>query len=354
MSGGRRNGLVKAWFVLLGCLVFCRATAAPEYVTAWPKQVPIEHPDPVLGDKPYWEHWVYSESFARRFAGTTDGKRFSIDKADPELRGKLHALVLRIYKTNLWAGVNDEYPKQYTCEVDVYFESSINLPLSNVKWIDNKASYDKEFNQPSYIRLIPLQAEEDRDLRTRKPPEFRLKEQPVIFATPPDGRLKPFGVREHYQPFGSGLSLVVLTSVFSTSSCSVATPQKDGGSDWLSLTGSHPYQELPTSLKRHVGRFHSIFEKQAFDPGPDPESQGLFRVPRAFHEVALHKAALVKVLNWCIYQRHVHANPHPRSNMTPDVWSRMAFRCEQAENYGRILPDPRYYPDQDGLRDTTY
>lgn len=27
----------------------------PEYVKAWPKQVAVEKPDPVLGDKPYWE-----------------------------------------------------------------------------------------------------------------------------------------------------------------------------------------------------------------------------------------------------------------------------------------------------------
>lgn len=48
----------------------------PDYVTAWPKQVPVEKPDPVLGDKPYLEIWSYSKEFGKRFKG------FPIEGAD--------------------------------------------------------------------------------------------------------------------------------------------------------------------------------------------------------------------------------------------------------------------------------
>ncbi|MFZ5614627.1 MAG: hypothetical protein ACOY4L_07335 [Pseudomonadota bacterium] len=100
--------------------------------------MPIEQPDPVLGDKPYWEHWVYGESFARRFVGTTDGQRFSVEKADPELKGRLHALVLRIYKKNLWDFLNSDYPEQYACEIDVYFERIGGSGMSGVIQLEVK------------------------------------------------------------------------------------------------------------------------------------------------------------------------------------------------------------------------
>jgi len=92
----------------------------------------------VLGDKPYWEHWVYGESFARRFVGTTDGQRFSVEKADPELKGRLHALVLRIYKKNLWDFLNSDYPEQYACEIDVYFERIGGSGMSGVIQLEVK------------------------------------------------------------------------------------------------------------------------------------------------------------------------------------------------------------------------
>lgn len=109
-------GSLRVWLGLIAISLCGQAWAAPDYVTAWPKQVQVEKPDPVLGDKPFWEHWVYSESFARRFKG------FPADKADPELKGGgLEAMALRIFKKNFWQELNPNYPEQYACEIDVYF-----------------------------------------------------------------------------------------------------------------------------------------------------------------------------------------------------------------------------------------
>lgn len=351
-----RNSVTRVWLLFLGCLIMGAAVAAPDYVTAWPRQVPVEQPDPVLGDKPYWEHWVYSESFARRFAGTTDGKRFSVESADPELKGKLHALVLRIYKKNLWAGVNPGYPEQYACEIDVYFDDRIELPLQDQRRAPPRS---KPGPIPSYERLIAVNETDREAVPQSKPIEYILLRTPVLFAMPPDGRLHYQGNVGHRQPLVPGLAFLRLVVGFGSGGCAVAAPAHPQGADWLSLKGLHPYQPKDLDEKRPLnipiqGIYDRKYEGLVFDPGPDPESQGLFRIPRAFHDVALQKAALVKVMNWCISQRHAHANPHPRSNMTQDVWQRMEYRCEQAERYGRILPDPRYYPNADGLMDTGY
>jgi len=63
-------------------------SAAPDYVTAWPRQVAVDKPDPVLGNKPFGEHWAYGETFARRF------RDFPLEKVDPELKGG--------HKENIW------------------------------------------------------------------------------------------------------------------------------------------------------------------------------------------------------------------------------------------------------------
>lgn len=347
-----RKAMVRTWFFLLGWLVVGAALAAPGYVTAWPRQVPIEQPDPVLGDKPYWEHWVYSENFARRFSGTTDGKRFTVEGADPELKGKLHALVLRTYKKNLWAGVNPDYPEQYACEIDVYFDDRIELPFQDQRRANPRS---KAGPIPSYERLIAANEADRKALQQSKSIEYILLRAPVLFAMPPDGRLHYQGSVDHRQPLVPGLAFLRLVVGFDASGCAVATPAHPQGADWLSLTGHHPYQPKDLDDKKPLnipikGSYDRKYEGFAFDPGPDPESQGLFRIPRAFHEVALQKAALVKMLNWCINQRFAGEQRNAKQRI-PDVWREIDRRCSNAEKNGIIDPG---YPGKEGLQEYGY
>lgn len=358
-----RKAMARVWLFLVGWLVVGWALAAPDYVTAWPRQVPIGQPDPVLGDRLYWEHWVYSEAFAKRFAGTTDGKRFSVEGADPELKGKLYALVLRIYKINQWAGTQDDYPKQYTCEIDVYFDANIELALQETRMVAIPEKLRNLRMTPSYGRLIAASDKDNETIRQSKAAEFYLFRYPAIFALPPDGRLRGYPGSDYRRPLVTGLSFIRLIGDSLTGDCAIAVPSHPQGSDWLSLKGIHPYRSKNRENQPDVGAvvkgsYDRKYEGLTFDPGPDPESQGLFRIPRSFHEVALQKAALVKVMNWCIARRHSPSDW--RVSRTAEGWSRtfthedLMQRCEQAERYGRILPDPRYHPNADGLMDTGY
>jgi hypothetical protein len=327
------------------------AAAAPAYVTAWPRQVEVLQPDPVLGDKPYFEHWVYSRAFAERFRGTTDGQTFTPEQADPELEGrKLYALVLRIYKNKLWRSIPD-YPEQYGCEIELYFDPQIRIPETAKRMPPGRSDMalrPKEKPGPHF--LLAYDPRDEEAIRQSRSSEFYLARQAVLFTLPPDGRRAPLGGHDYRPTLAPGLAFVRLIAVSFTNDCKIATPlHPAGGESWLSLTGIDPYLE-----QRTHGTYSPRFETLSFDPGPDPESRGLFRIPRAFHAVALEKAALVKVMNWCIWARHAHAHPHPRSNMTEEVWKRMEFRCEQAERHGRILPDPRYHPHADRLMETGY
>jgi hypothetical protein len=333
------------------------AAAAPAYVTAWPRQVEVLQPDPVLGDKPYFEHWVYSRAFAERFRGTTDGQTFTPEQADPELEGrKLYALVLRIYKINQWAGVDKDYPKQYTCEIEMYFNDTIPVPLSPSLRTTAYADHPDGI-KAGYTRLITIDELDTKALAASRPVEQKPQHRALIFAVPLDGRVHFYGVAEYRRELVPGISSVILRAGWKILGCKVAAPQRPGGSDWISLGLVQPYEDL--DLKRAVEQgYSSRFETLSFDPGPDPESRGLFRIPRTFHAVALEKAALVKVMNWCIAHRH---NPSDwRVSRTTQGWSKtfthkeLMQRCEQAERFGRILPDPRYHPEADGLMDTGY
>lgn len=340
MNRGWRSHVAGVCLFLLGGLFSGHALAAPDYVTAWPKQVEVLQPDPVLGDKPYWEHWVYSESFARRFAGTTDGKQFSVEKADPELRGRLHALVLRIYKINQWAGTKDDYPMQYTCEIDVYFDASINLKLKETRMVVIPENLKNFRMTPSHGRLIAVSDKDSEAIRRSNASKFYLFRYPTIFALPPDGRMRSYAGSDYRQPLVPGLTFMRLIADSLTGDCAVAAPAHPQGGDWLSLKGVHPYrpkdQEGQPDLGAMIrGMYDRKYEGLAFDPGPDPESQGLFRIPRAFHEVALQKAALVKVMNWCIHQRDIDKERNTRERM-PAVWNDISRRCSDAEREGKI------------------
>lgn len=354
MSRRWHNGWIKACVLLLGCLVAGAAVAAPDYVTAWPEQVPVEQLDPVLGDKPYWEHWVYGEAFAKRFVGTTDGKQFSVEKADPELKGKLHALVLRIYKINLWDYLNKDYPEQYACEIEAYFDASIVLPEMGIrKPGPDQTRRPKE--KPGPHLLIAVSELDLEAIRQSKASKFYSYWSPVIFTLPADGRRVSAGRHDYRPMLTSGLAFVRLIVAGATQGCPVSAPLHPQGSEWLSLKGIHPYRPKDWENQPDMGIggsswYDRQYEGLAFDPGPDPESQGLFRIPRAFHEIALQKAALVKMLNWCINQRFAGEQRNAKERM-PDVWNDISRRCSAAEQNGKIDPG---YPGKEGLQEYGY
>lgn len=321
------------------------ASAAPDYVTAWPRQVAVDKPDPVLGDKPFWEYWVYSEAFAKRFKG------FPIEKADPELKGGIKAMALRIFMKNFWQELNPDYPEQYACEIDVYFDSTISLPLSesgNPKKVF--PAYPRGITA-GYRRLEPYGEDGKASIRTSQPVRFSLRTQPLIFADQPlDGRYSSFGVREYRPSLIPGMSLITLLSGFE---CAITAPLQKGGGHWLSLLGERPWDRTEGGPPKAV---HGQYDRNislAFEPGQYPESHGYLRVPTAFNKVALPKATLVKVLNWCIHKKNAHAHPAGKP-MPEESWLPIAHRCEVAEQQGEILPDPLYHFGKDGLQETGY
>lgn len=332
--------------VLIASCLNIQAWAAPEYVTAWPRQVPVEKPDPVLGDKPFWEHWVYGKAFARRFKG------FPVEKADSQLNDRINAMALRIYKTNLWQGLNPDYPEQYTCEWDVYFDNFLAIPLTGRPKGFVPRPYPKGVSG-GYERLDPYDDKDKQAIKTSQPVASNPERPPLVFAAPLDGRFKRYRVREYHPELAENLALVVFSTGYE---CDVTAPLQTGGAHWLSLLGEHPYSREkdgnhPALWRAAYGMYKPNI-KSNFDPGSTPESKGYFRVPEAFNKVALPKAALVKVLNWCIGQRHNKSDW--RVNGKTISWQQMMYRCNEAEQQGRILPDPRYYPDKEGLQDFGY
>lgn len=336
-------GLLRGWLVLFAFCLNTQTWAAPDYVTAWPKQVHVEKPDPVLGDKPSWEYWVYGEAFAKRFKG------FPVEKADPELKGGLQAMMLRIFKKNFWQDLDPRYPEQYACELDVYFDSSVVLPLSE-SGISRHIfpAYPAGISE-GFKQLDPVDGKDAKAIQASQLAPSNMKTQPLIFAAPLDGRFARFGVRE-YRPFlAPGLSVISLLSGFE---CRVTAPSKKGGAHWLSLQGERLWDKREGSPPKAAQGQYDRNMNLALEPGEALESKGYFRVPEAFNKVTLPKATLVKVLNWCIGQRHSKSDW--RVNGQTISWQQMMYRCDEAEQRGRILPDPRYYPDKEGLQDTGY
>lgn len=335
-------GLSHAWLVPLVFCLTAQAWAAPDYVTAWPKQVAVEKPDPVLGDKPFWELWVYSDAFARRFKG------FPVEKADAELKDGIQAAAVRIYKENLWYHLNPGYPEQYACHLDVYFDSSIALPLSQ-----NARRAPREYPQgisPSYMRLMPLDEKDLQSIRGSKPATVNLKTQPLIFADRPlDGRYSSFGVREYHPNLAPRLAVLVLASPIQ---CSVTAPKAETGVHWLSLFGNRPYDKDDRDSTLWMGlqggwgpRVKTI----TFDPVPTPESKGYFRVPEAFYRGVLPKVTLVKVLNDCI--NYHYAYTYRKEKAAADHWAEIFRTCKATEEQGLIYD---FFHKKFGLDESGY
>ena len=336
-------------FTLSAFGLLTKASASPDYVTAWPKQVLVEKPDPILGNKPYWEFWVHSDAFAKRF------KRTPQQNANQELKDGLQAMVLRIFKKNFWQELNPQYPQQYACEVDVYFDNATELPLSESgKPRHIFPAYSAGVSESSK-RLDPIDERDAKAIQTSQPAPSNMKVQPLIFSDRPlDGRYSVFSVREYRPTLVPGLAVITLMSDYE---CTVAAPLQDGGVHWLSLNGERPYSRgkdgrYSTLWSGARGLYNSNIQS-IFAPGPNPESKGYFRVPEVFAREVLPKVTLVKVLNWCIQKKHAHANPVGKP-MPPELWQQIADRCEEAEQRGRILPDPQYDFGKETLQITGY
>lgn len=323
-------GLWRVWLALFAFCFNSQVWAAPDYVTAWPKQVPVEKSDPVLGDKLFWEFWVYGEAFAKRFKG------FSVEKTDPELKGKgkIKAMALRIFKINLWQGMNPDYPEQYACEWDVYFDNSLMIPLTGKPKGFIPRQYPKGVSG-SYERLDPYEDKDRQAIKTSQPVASNPAHPPLVFAVPLDGRYKLYRVREYHPKLTEDLALLV----FSTGAeCDVTAPLMKGGAHWLSLLGERPYnRDKDGNYSTLWGAVHGTYQpgiKSIFDPGFVPESKGYFRVPEAFNKAVLPKVTLVKVMNNCINQKDAYRK---RTGAKPEDSGEKVFRtCRDIEELGVI------------------
>lgn len=327
----------------LSIVVFVWGRDIPAYVTAWPKQVQVEKPDPVLGDKLVWEHWIYSEKFAKRFDG------FSIEQADPELQNSpIQAIVLRIYKKNHWLGVNDSFPEQYATDIDLYFDDTIQIPLS-----EKQRKYKKSDNYPegiaeSYKSLKPVNPNDKQALQAVKSIDFFLKQPVLIFAAPLDGRFSTFG-NKYYPHLLEGISLITLQSRILGG---VAVPLQKEGSLWLSLFGDRSYKnQVITHLLMAAGGLYNETTGN-FIVDEHPKMHGFVHLPKTFTEIALPKMALIHDLNRCISARYSYKHPSVRNEKITKAYNELNQWCEDAERNGQIF-DPSSYlfqePRKDGL-----
>ena len=330
--------------VLLGVSLWARVI--PEYVTAWPKQVAVDKPDPVLGDKLVWEQWIYSERFAKRFKG------FPQDQADQEFKDSpVQAIALRIYKKNLWMGVNDSYPEQYATDIDLYFDNTIKIPLSDKQRIYKKSDNYPEGITESYKSLKPIDTNDKQALLTVKPVDFYLTPV-IIFTAPLDGRFSSLGTT-YYPNLVDGMSLLSLKSRILGG---VAVPLANNGSLWLSLFGARSYnnQVITDSPIAAIGSYTET--KGDFIVEEHSKMHGFIRLPKTFTGMALAKMALINDLNYCINQEHVHANSKHKTE-TQKSYDEFMGWCSDTKKQGKIF-EPRDYmfkrPKGDGLLNTGF
>ncbi len=323
------------------------ATPVPEYVTAWPKQVSVKKLDPVLGDKLVWEHWIYGEEFARRFDG------FPIEKADKELKNSpIKAIVLRLFKKNLWESVNPNYPEQYTVDIDLYFEDTIKIPLSEKERPPLKLlEYPKGISQ-SFKELKPFNSDDALILKEAKPRNYFYKKPINIFVTPIDGRFVVPASTGYYPQIARGLSFVSLRNGQTEG---IAVPLQSKGALWLSLQGERPFDANVTS--KGVPAVIGLYKKTTiiFEPGEHPEEKGYVKLPHSFYEVALPKMALIEDLNYCISQRYSYKNnTHKQPSKERDEFFQW---CEDTKTKGIIFAPSDYlstHPQYNGLQKTGF
>lgn len=332
------------WIILIVLLsVSLCARTIPEYVRAWPKQVAVDKPDPVLGDKLVWEHWIYSERFVKRFKG------FSLEKADPELKtSPIQAIALRIYKKNLWMGVNDNYPEQYATDVDLYFDDTIKIPLSEKQWIHTKSDNYPEGIAESYKSLQPVDLNDKLALQAAKPVDFFLKQPVITFAAPLDGRFSSLGAR-YYPNLVDGITFLSLKSRILGG---VAVPLAKNGSLWLSLFGARSYKDqVITDSPIAAGGLYTVTTGD-FIVDEYPKTHGFVRLPKTFTDIALPKMALINDLNRCFSAKYSYEHPSVRNEKITNAYNKLNQWCKDTEQNGQIF-DPSSYlfqePKKDGL-----
>lgn len=316
----------------------------PDYVTAWPKQVPVLRPDPVLGDKLFTEDWVYGEDFAQRFKG------FPAEKSDPELKNSwLKAIVLRIFKKNFWEGINSNYPKQYACEIDVYFNSGLAIPLSESSVPFKPRPEYPDGVSASYARLEAYSEQDAKALQESRPVNKYLRRNPLIFSVPLDGRFSAFGVRAYHQNLMSGMSALTLMSNYD---CTISAPVKIDGGIWLSILGERPWSNSSGITSRAAHGWYNKIISSDFYPGASRESEslGYFKNPAAIENKFLNKSALIKVLNWCIHMKNSRNNATEKKISAKD-WQKIVNRCTAAEANGELFADPQYHAEKSGIQD---
>lgn len=321
---------MRGWFLLLALGLTALAWAAPDYVTNWPKQVPVEKPDPVLGDKPFVEIWAYSKEFAKRFRG------FSIEKADADFSTGAHAIVFRVYKEVIFKG----YPEQYRCEYDFYFDSSIQIPLSEKPTWIRKYKYPTGVSE-SYKRLDAVNDIDRLALRDAQPAPFDTQQRAVLLVDGQlDGRFATHGIG-YYPDIVPGLSMARLTTVFN---CEAIAPKRNGTHYWISLYGNRPKEGPLGKAYAGYGGSYRPSIKGSFDPGSAPIKEGYFRVPEAFHRAVLPKVTLVKVLNRCISKKYIFTLPNNKAS--EEQQKQILHVCKGAEEQGVIYD---FYRQQYGL-----
>jgi len=332
--------------VLLLFVLFQSVVAAPEYVTSWPKKVIVDIPDPVLGDKVFWEYWNYSKLFSSKFEG------FEESKADPKLSNNIQAIVLRIYKKNLWSRVRADYPKQYACELDVYFDNTLNIPL-----VERKRKY-KPSSYPSNISMsvnrINLKNGKNIVLKNLITDTHIASVSPKVFSIPVDGRYASFGIKHYFKNITPNISMVVLGQ--GVSNCKITAPLKKNGSHWFSLLGYLPFDNKRTHggpspiMQSYSLKYGNLkMEKSNFN-----FNKGYFQLTSKFHQMVLPKLTLVKALNNCIYKEKVGNQSLEVRNKNKAKWEEIKSRCDDIRKSG-IISDPYlYYSREQGLNESGY
>jgi len=339
--------IVSILFLLVSSLVLANG----KYAKAWPRQVEVLTPDPVLGDKPYWEHWVYSKKFAKRFTN------FDVKNAEPELNNEIQAIVLRVNMTDFRRGSIAGYPEQYSCELEIYFNSSLKLQHRQASKPMERLSLPENV-LPSYKRLKPIKLEEQNTINAISIVKYRsrIKHSVSMFSNPTDGRYKRFSTMEYHPNFLPGLSVIVVNG---GSRCQVTAPLAKNGSHWISLRGKIPYGDDGfLEYKLGDGSYMPNLKKTNFDESPYSKRKGFNKVPKSFSKILLPKAALIKAMNICLYNeglRKLRADKIDWSNL--EVMSKINernSRCDDIRKNG-VLTDPYLYRDRSkGLNYDTY
>ena len=313
----------------------------PEYVTAWPKKVEVLKPDPILGDKDVWEYWIYNEEFAKRFEG------FDIDKADDELKDSpIKAITLRIYKDNLLKGSSPDYIKQYTCNINVFFDNSIQIPITSKKLPEqfyDAVAYPDNITS-GYANLKPIDKEDKILYKNRQPVDVYKNASSLLLVEPLDGRFNALTTRAYVPEFIKGMSVINFSSL-GGGYCEIVAPLKKDGILWLSLFGKNPYFNNKITADSKIA-FRGGFEDnitKTFPANFDFEANGFMKLPKAFYNIALDKAVLIKNLNSCLDRKYGYEqNKHKkRSEYVEKEMSKkrelyFSF-CKEVELTGKIF-----------------